>query len=110
MSLSARDQRILSEIARELSAAEPRLARALATGRLPSLWRRLLAARLRRRPVQATRLVPVVIITSLATGIALLTTGLVLGILVLCCAGAVLIQFGPAACAYLYTRTRRSRP
>jgi hypothetical protein len=110
MSLPACDQQILSEIARQLSAAEPRLARALATGRLPSLPWRLLAARLRRRPVQSTWLAPVVIITSLETGIALLTTGLVLGILVLCCAGAVLVQLGPAACAYLYTRARRSRP
>ena len=110
MSLSARDQRILSEIACQLSAAEPRLARALAAGRLPSLRRRLLAARSRRRPVQSIWLAPVVIITSLATGIALLTAGLVLGILVLCYVGAVLVQFGPAACAYLYMRAPRVPP
>ena len=103
-------QRILSEIACQLSAAEPRLARALAAGRLPSLRRRLLAARSRRRPVQSIWLAPVVIITSLATGIALLTAGLVLGILVLCYVGAVLVQFGPAACAYLYMRAPQVPP
>jgi len=94
MSFSARDKRVLSEIARELAAADPRLARALITGRLPSsTWR-----------------APVVISTCLVTGIALLTAGLVLGIVALFCVGAVLVQFGPAACAYLYRRSRGSRP
>jgi hypothetical protein len=40
MGLSAREQRILSEIERDLAAAEPRLKRALVTARLPMLNRR----------------------------------------------------------------------
>lgn len=47
--------------------------------------------------------------TCLITGIALLTAGLVLGIVALICVGAVLAQFGPAACAYLYRKTSGSR-
>jgi len=94
MSFSARDKRILSEIAQDLSTVDPRLARAMATGRLPS----------------RTPWAPVVICTCLVSGIALLTAGLVLGIVALFCVGAVLVQFGPAACAYLYRRGRGSRP
>jgi hypothetical protein len=40
MGLSAREQRILSEIEHDLAAAEPRLKRALVTARLPMLNRR----------------------------------------------------------------------
>lgn len=93
MSFSARDKRILGEISDEISAADPRLARALATGQL--------------RRGRGAWLAPAVIGTCVLTGIALLTAGLVLGIVALFCVGAVLVQFGPAACAYLY---RRSRP
>jgi Protein of unknown function (DUF3040) len=109
MSFSARDKRILSEIARELLAADPRLARTLTAGRLPSPRRWLTGAGSPRRPGRMTWRAPVVIGTCLITGIALLTAGLVLGIVGLFCLGAVLVQFGPAACAYLYRKTSRSR-
>ncbi len=105
MTLSARDQRILSEIAQDLAAAEPRLARTLTSARLPVPRCRLLVAggqRHRGAWVAA-------ILASLLAGIALLTAGLVLDILALACAGAVMTQFGPAAVGYLCARARRSR-
>ena len=106
MSLSAREQRILSEIARHLAAAEPRLARALVTARLPALARlRPLVAGGQQHPGAWTA----AILGSLLAGIALLTAGVVLGVLALVCAGAVMTQFAPAALGYLGARRRRSR-
>lgn len=110
MSISPRDQRILKEIASELSAAEPGLARALATGRLPALRGRMLAARALRAPAGMARHAPLTILLCLVTGIGMLTAGLVCGIIPLICVGAALTQFSPAALGYLYSRSRRSRP
>lgn len=106
MSLSARDQRILSAIAHELAAAEPRLARALTTARLPALRRRTLVSADggQRLPVWAAA-----ILASLLAGIALLAIGLALDILALACAGAVMTQFSPAALGYLCARARRTQ-
>jgi len=108
MSLSARDQRILTEIARDLAAAEPRLARALTTARLPVLRRRALvgAGSGPQRPWPWVA----AILASLLAGIGLLTAGLVLDILALAYAGAVMTQFSPAALGFLRARARRPRP
>ena len=108
MSFSARDQRILREIARELSAAEPRLARALKTGRLPTLRGRLVGAVPRRGQGRLAWWPPIVILLCLAVGIGMLTAGLVLGLIGLFIAGAVLTQVSPVL-AYLFSRTRKSR-
>jgi hypothetical protein len=106
MSLSAREQRILDEIARDLTAAEPRLARALTTARLSVLRRRaLVSGGMPPRP--GTWIAA--ILASLLAGIALLTIGLALHILALAAVGAV-TQFGPAVLSYLWARTRRSHP
>lgn len=104
MSLSARDQRILSEIADDMTAAEPRLARALTSARLPVLRRRALVA----VGQQHAGAWIAAILASLLAGIALLTAGLVLDILALACVGAVMTQLGPAV-GYLCARVRRSR-
>ena len=104
MSLSARDQRILSEIADDMAAAEPRLARALTSARLPALRRRPLVA----VGQQHAGAWIAAILASLLAGIALLTAGLVLDILALACVGAVMTQLGPAL-GYLCARARRSR-
>jgi len=104
VSLSARDQRILSEIADDMAAAEPRLARALTSARLPALRRRPLVA----AGQQHAGAWIAAILASLLAGIALLTAGLVLDILALACVGAVMTQLGPAL-GYLCARARRSR-
>ena len=105
MSLSAREQQVLGEIARDL-AAEPRLARALTTVRLSAPRRRPLVARRGQRHTGAW---VAVLLASLLAGIALLTAGLVLDVLALACAGAVMTQVSPAV-GYLCARARRSRP
>ena len=107
MSLSAREHQVLGEIARDLAAAEPRLARALTTVRLPAPPRRPLVARRGQRHTGAWA---VVLLASLLAGIALLTAGLVLDVLALACAGAVMTQFSPAVVGCLCARARRSRP
>jgi len=104
VSLSARDQRILSEIADDMAAAEPRLARALTSARLPALRRRPLVA----AGQQHAGAWIAAILASLLAGIALLTAGLVLDILALACVGAVMTQLGPGL-GYLCARARRSR-
>jgi hypothetical protein len=96
---------MLSEIARDLAAAEPRLARALTTVRLPALRRPLVARRGHRYPGAWAA----VVLASLLAAIALLTAGLVLDILALACAGAVMTQVSPAV-GYLCARARQSRP
>ncbi|HEY7261643.1 MAG TPA: DUF3040 domain-containing protein [Trebonia sp.] len=116
MSLSARDQRILTEIARDLAAAEPRLARALGSARLPTLLRRRhLVADSGQRPPSASgqrHLGAWVTATlaSLLAGIALLMAGLALHIPALACAGAVMIQASAAGLGYVCARGCRSRP
>ena len=107
MSLSAREQRILGEIARDLAGAEPRLAQALTTARLPALRRRALVSGGGMPPRPEAWIAA--ILASLLVGIALLTIGLALNILALAAVGTV-TQFGPAALSYLWARSRRSHP
>lgn len=105
MPLSAREQRILDEIDRDLTAAEPRLARALASVQRLALVRRpLVAGGWRSSSVWVA-----VMAASLLAGIALLTAGLVSGILALAWAGAVVTQGVPVAFGYLYRSRRGSR-
>jgi Protein of unknown function (DUF3040) len=106
MSLSARDQRILGNIARELAAAEPRLAEALTTARLPVPRRRPLVVAGGRPPRAGAWIAAM--LASLLAGIALLTAGLTLDIPALACGGAVMTQVSPAL-GYLYVRARRRR-
>jgi len=110
MSISPRDQRVLREIASEISAAEPRLARALTTGRLPALRGRLVAAGAPRVLTGIAWQAPLTILLCLVTGIGMLTAGLVCGIIPLIWVGATLTQFSPAVLGYLYRRSLRSRP
>jgi len=82
MSLSSREQRILSEIERGLTASEPSLGRALATMRHGS------------RAGQAWALG---VIAGLLAGIAVLWAGLVLGVLGMVIGGTALTQLSLVA-------------
>jgi len=108
MSLSARDKQILSEIECRLSAGEPRLARALETGRLPVLGRRVLAASAGSWSGALTW-TSLLIVAVLLIGIAALTSGLALGIRVLAGAGIVIAQLGPVCVGLACRRIRASR-
>jgi hypothetical protein len=108
MSLSARDQLILSEIERHLSAGEPRLARALQTGRLPALSRKLVGAGVCRGPGRRTWM-SLLIVASLVIGIAALTAGMVVGSRALDCAGIVMAELGPVCLGLAYWRMRAPR-
>ncbi|MGH3156667.1 MAG: DUF3040 domain-containing protein, partial [Streptosporangiaceae bacterium] len=105
--MSAREQRILTEIERHLAADEPRLQQALTSAKLPSLRRRLVAgprcAGAGKRGWLIAACVP------LLCGMVVLAIGLVLGIGLLALAGALVGQFGPVAVGYLHSRTRRTR-
>ncbi|WP_300605814.1 DUF3040 domain-containing protein [Trebonia sp.] len=94
MSLSARDQRILDEIEQDFAATEPRLARALAAGRPPGPGRGLRPAAARNRPGRGIS-PPVLVVSCLGAGVAMLAAGLVLGIVALACAGFVITQVSP---------------
>ena len=93
MSLSAREQRILSEIERDLTATEPLLGRALASMRL-GLRDRMVTGGHAPRPRGRTG--PerwlTVMLTGLAAGIAVLSAGLGLGLLAMVIAGTALAQ------------------
>lgn len=106
VSLSARDQRILDEIEQDLAATEPRLARALATGRPPRPVRGLRQAATRSRPGRGIS-PPVLIVSCLGAGVAMLAAGLVLGIVALACAGFVITQVSPVL-GYLCHRVSRA--
>lgn len=98
MSLSSREQRILGEIERGLTASEPLLGGALATMR-PGLRRRAVAggpARLRHgsRSGQGWA---VGVIAGLLAGIAVLSAGLVLGVLGMVIGGTALTQLSLVA-------------
>jgi hypothetical protein len=98
MSLSAREQRILSEIERDLTATEPILGRALASMRL-SLRDRTVIGRRARQPRGINRLRgwAIAMITGLLVGVALLSAGLVLNVLPMAIGGAALTQLSPVA-------------
>jgi len=106
MGLSAREQRILSEIEHDLAAAEPRLKRALVTARLPMLNRRSIVTSndMERSP----RAWIAGMCASLLCGIALLTIGLEAHTVILAGAGALLAQFSPVAFGYLCRKAHRS--
>jgi hypothetical protein len=106
MTLSERDQRILREIEHSLASTEPRLDRALNTGRLAALrWPsavELHHAADRKRQIWAAGAV-----ASLLAGIALLAAGLMLNSLVLTWVGIPLAQFGPTAIAYMSRKRQK---
>ncbi len=108
MTLSERDQRILQEIEHSLASAEPRMDRALNTGRLPALrWASVVElhyAGERKRQTWAAGAV-----AFLLSGIALLAAGLMLNALVLIWVGIPLAQFGPSAIAYIYRKRQKQR-
>ncbi|MGH3404053.1 MAG: DUF3040 domain-containing protein [Streptosporangiaceae bacterium] len=108
MSLSARDQLILSEIERHLSAGDPRLARALQKGRLPTLSRRLARVGVCRWSHGRTWM-SLVIVAFLLIGIAGLTAGMVLGSSALACAGIVTAELSPACLGLAMWRLRAGR-
>jgi hypothetical protein len=93
MTLSAREQRILSEIERELTAAEPLLGRALASMRLGLRGRRSAGSAARRLTGGSARQAWVIgMVGLLLAGIALLSVGLALDLLAAVIVGIVLTQ------------------
>jgi hypothetical protein len=107
MTLSERDHRILREIEHSLASTEPRLDRALNTGRLPALrWASVVelhhAAELKRQMWAAGA------VASLLAGIALLVAGLLLNSLALLWVGIPLAQLGPCAIAYIHRKTQKT--
>lgn len=121
MSLSAREQRILSEIERDLTAAEPLLGRALASMRL-GLWPRMVigtpgrprgsTARRGANRGPAVAMISAAVVIGLAAGIAVLSTGLMLDILAMVIGGAALTQLSVGAgwlARTMLTRRRAGR-
>jgi len=104
MALSAREQRVLTAIERDLATAEPQLARALSRARLPVLRCRLLTERSSRKRGSGPWIAGM--IASLLYGIAVLTIGLVMGNAVLIWAGALTAQFSPVVVGFLGGRSR----
>jgi hypothetical protein len=106
MALSAGEQRILKEIEHDLAAAEPRLERALVAARLPMLQRRSVVTSGAKQRSQRAWIAGMCGL--LLSGIALLTIGPVMHIVVLTWIGAPLAQFSPVAVGYLCKRAHRS--
>jgi hypothetical protein len=97
MSLSEREQRILSEIEREF-ASSPLPGRVPLGMRLPFRSRPPAAARARwRRRANGHLGWLVAMVAGLLVGIAILSAGLVLGVPAMMAGGAVLTQLGPFA-------------
>jgi hypothetical protein len=94
MTLSAREERILSEIERGLTASEPLLNRALASMRLGVRTGRAAHPTIGG---DAGRGWVIAILTGLLVGIALLSAGLVLDVLAMAIAGAALTQLSLVA-------------
>lgn len=93
MSLPARQHRILKEIERDLTETDPRLARALAAGKLPALpWPRLVTA---NRGFLSRWLWSAVILAPLLSGVTLLSLGCAFRAPALMYTGVPLAQFGP---------------
>jgi hypothetical protein len=97
MTLSAREERILGEIERDIMESEPLLGRALASMRLGLRTRA--ATKPARRPVGvgASRGWAIAMITVLLVGIAVLSAGLVLDVLAMVIAGIALTQLSLVA-------------
>ena len=93
MSLSAREQRILSEIERDLTAAEPLLGRALASMRLGLRDKMAIGPRARRpRGGNGYQAWVIAMLTGLVAGIALLSAGFLCKVLPLVFVGTALTQ------------------
>ncbi len=107
MSLSAREQRLLAGIDRQLSAEEPRLAHTLGPGGWLGRRRERWAPPDRRDGVHTWVRLPVLIGVTLLAGVGLLTVGLIAGSVTLICLGALLAQFGPVLIAGLATKLPR---
>ncbi len=107
-SLSAREKRILTEIERDLAAAEPRLEQALSASRLPAFRFKSVVTSEHARFRQSMWLT--VMIASLLCGIGLLTIGIIVNSFPLIFAGIPLAQFSPFGFGYLIRkRSRASR-
>jgi hypothetical protein len=111
MSLSAREQRILSKIEREIAAVEPLLDRALATMGL-GLRDRAVAGRpaLRDRGSRAGQGWAVGVLAGLLAGIAVLSAGLALGVLAMVIGGTALTQLSLIAGWLARALTSGQRP
>lgn len=110
MSLSAREQRILSEIERDLTAAAPLLSRGLASMR-PGLRHRVAIGKRVHQPrgsAEGQRWV-IAMIAGLLAGLALLSAGLVLNVVAMMIGGAALTQLSLAA-GWLARALRARRP
>ena len=93
MSLSAREQRILSEIERELAATEPLLGRALASMRAGRRTRTVISGRARRpRGTSRAQGWVVVMLAGVGAGIAVTVAGFLLAMLPLVIGGTALTQ------------------
>jgi len=106
MSLSEREQRILDEIERYLSAAEPWPGRILAGARLALCAQ---AARW-RHAVRGNAGWVAVMIAGLLAGIGLLSAGLASGVLVMAFCGGLLTQLSPLSVLWLARWWPRMRP
>jgi hypothetical protein len=107
-SLSAREQRILTEIERDLAAAEPRLEQALSATRLPAFRFRSVVTPDHARLRQSIWLTGMIV--TLLCGIGLLATGIIVNSFPLIAAGIPLAQFSPFGFGYLIRkRSRASR-
>jgi hypothetical protein len=111
MSLSAREQRILSEIERDLTATEPLLGRALASMRL-GRRDRVVSGERARRPRGGPRGWVIVMITGLVAGIAVSSAGFLFRVLAMVLVGTALAQLSLVAgwlARALSTRPRAGR-
>jgi Protein of unknown function (DUF3040) len=105
-SLSAREQRILTEIEHDLAAAEPRLEQALSTVRLPAF--RFRSAITFDQDRFRWRMWLMGMIATLLCGIGLLTAGIIIDSFPLIFAGIPLAQFSPFAFGYLIRKRFRT--
>lgn len=96
--MSAREQRILSEIERDLTATEPLLGRALASMRLGRRGRVVTGARARRpRDSNGPQGWVITMVTGLVAGIALMTAGFLCEVLAMVLVGTALTQLSLVA-------------
>lgn len=105
-SLSARERRILTEIERDLAAAEPRLEQALSAARLPAFRFKSVVASEHVRFRQSMWLTGM--IATLLCGIGLLATGIIINSFPLIFTGIPLAQFSPIGFGYLIRRRSRA--
>jgi hypothetical protein len=110
MSLSAREQRILSEIERDLTATEPLLGRALASMRLRPRGRAAIGGRFPLlRGGNGSEGWVIAMLAGLVLGIAVLSAGFLFTVLALVFAGTALAQLSLVA-GWLAGALSRRRP